>query len=357
MRACDPRASFTRFLPQPVEVESASACQRLLFRPRNLVVAPYAAVTSLSLIARIISLAAAVFVPREASAQITFGGSASWFGRRERRCTPAPAPAPASAAPASRAHSACGGGHQRRGRGPRCGRLDRRRGRRGDAQRGRTPSVSGASATASSAESATLTGGVGLLHLQHAQGGAAGQFRVGFTTEYFSAGFLCTPSFPCQNPAGSGAAVTEATASITIGGTITLTATVTKWLEAYAGTGAFANSDSPEPPALAAPGPRRHGPRPQGVRQAGRLVLSRRRDGALARERNGLRRARWQRNERQISRARHRGSPRSRQARSPPFQLQHDLLAGQHRRRDRADGSGSPRHLRHAYPERCGLPR
>src|SRR5690348_4341117 len=33
-------------------------------------------------------------------------------------------------------------------------------------------------------EAATLTGGVGLLHTQHAAGGAAGQFRVGFTTEY-----------------------------------------------------------------------------------------------------------------------------------------------------------------------------
>ena len=49
-------------------------------------------------------------------------------------------------------------------------------------------------------EAATLTGGIGLLHLQHAQGGAPGQFRVGFTTEYFSAGFLCTDTFPCKDP-------------------------------------------------------------------------------------------------------------------------------------------------------------
>src|SRR5437660_3274146 len=41
-------------------------------------------------------------------------------------------------------------------------------------------------------EASTLTGGVGLLHTQHAEGGAAGQFRVGFTTAYFSGGFLCT---------------------------------------------------------------------------------------------------------------------------------------------------------------------
>src|SRR4051812_9325026 len=45
-------------------------------------------------------------------------------------------------------------------------------------------------------EASTLTGGVGLVHTQHAQGGAPGQFRVAFTTEYFSAGFLCSSDFP-----------------------------------------------------------------------------------------------------------------------------------------------------------------
>src|SRR5258706_550551 len=49
-------------------------------------------------------------------------------------------------------------------------------------------------------ESSALTGGVGLFHLQHAQGGATGQFRVGFTTEYFSTGFLCSAQFPCKDP-------------------------------------------------------------------------------------------------------------------------------------------------------------
>ena len=39
-------------------------------------------------------------------------------------------------------------------------------------------------------EGVVLGGGVGLLHTQHAQGGAPGQFRLAFTTEYFSAGFL-----------------------------------------------------------------------------------------------------------------------------------------------------------------------
>src|SRR5687768_5990423 len=49
-------------------------------------------------------------------------------------------------------------------------------------------------------EAATITGGVGLVHTQHAQGGAAGQIRVGFTTEYMSAGFLCSTEFPCRDP-------------------------------------------------------------------------------------------------------------------------------------------------------------
>ena len=42
----------------------------------------------------------------------------------------------------------------------------------------------------------------GLLHTQHAQSGAPGQFRIGFVGEWFKAGFLCTDKFPCPNPAG-----------------------------------------------------------------------------------------------------------------------------------------------------------
>src|SRR5271154_2790143 len=41
-------------------------------------------------------------------------------------------------------------------------------------------------------ESNTITGGTGLLHTQHAQSGAPGQFRIGFVGEWFKAGFLCT---------------------------------------------------------------------------------------------------------------------------------------------------------------------
>src|SRR5260370_31164790 len=52
-------------------------------------------------------------------------------------------------------------------------------------------------------EGSTLGGASGLLRTQHAQASAPGQFRLGFTTEWFSAGFLCTPQFPCPNPTGA----------------------------------------------------------------------------------------------------------------------------------------------------------
>ena len=98
-------------------------------------------------------------------------------------------------------------------------------------------------------EAATLTGGVGLLHTQHAQGGAVGQFRVGFTTEYFSAGFLCTNAFPCKDPKGSGGKITNDTTDH-IGGRLTLSMQVLKWLEPYLATSAYANSDAANRPAL-----------------------------------------------------------------------------------------------------------
>jgi outer membrane protein OmpA-like peptidoglycan-associated protein len=97
-------------------------------------------------------------------------------------------------------------------------------------------------------EGSTLSGASGLLHMRHAQAGAPGQIRIGFTSEYFSAGFLCTPEFPCKNPRGAGS-LTDDTLDH-MGGTLTLSATITKWLEAYAGTGAYANSDPANRPTL-----------------------------------------------------------------------------------------------------------
>ena len=98
-------------------------------------------------------------------------------------------------------------------------------------------------------EAASLTGGIGLLHMQHAQGGAPGQFRVGFTTEYFSAGFLCTDAFPCRDPRNNGGTI-RADSSDHIGGRLTLSLQVTKWLEPYLATSAFANSDAANRPSL-----------------------------------------------------------------------------------------------------------
>lgn len=98
-------------------------------------------------------------------------------------------------------------------------------------------------------EAATLTGGVGLLHTQHAQGGAVGQFRVGFTTEYMSAGFLCSTEFPCRNPRDPSQQIrTDSTDHI--GGRLTLSMQVLKWLEPYLATSAFANSNPNNRPSL-----------------------------------------------------------------------------------------------------------
>jgi outer membrane protein OmpA-like peptidoglycan-associated protein len=97
-------------------------------------------------------------------------------------------------------------------------------------------------------ESPTLTGGAGLLRTQHAQGGAAGQFRVSFSTEYFSAGFLCTTDFPCRAPNHVGTVTTDGLDHI--GGHLSLSANVLNWLEIYLGTSAVANSDNQNRPSL-----------------------------------------------------------------------------------------------------------
>jgi outer membrane protein OmpA-like peptidoglycan-associated protein len=97
-------------------------------------------------------------------------------------------------------------------------------------------------------ETDALTGGVGLLHMQHAQSGAPGQFRVGFNTEFFSAGFLCTSSYPCPN-VNSGPRVTSDTMNH-VGATVSLGMSLTSWLEGYASTGAYANSDNASRPSL-----------------------------------------------------------------------------------------------------------
>jgi outer membrane protein OmpA-like peptidoglycan-associated protein len=98
-------------------------------------------------------------------------------------------------------------------------------------------------------ESDALNGGVGLLHMQHAQSGAPGQFRLGFNTEFFSAGFLCSSTYPCPNPATGKPGITSDTMNH-VGATVSLSATLTSWLEGYVATGAYANSDSANRPSL-----------------------------------------------------------------------------------------------------------
>ncbi|HEY8076766.1 MAG TPA: OmpA family protein [Labilithrix sp.] len=101
-------------------------------------------------------------------------------------------------------------------------------------------------------EASTLTGGVGLLHTQHAQGGLPGQFRVAFTTEFFSAGFLCTSDFTCPDPKNPNDPTKRLSSDSTdhIGGHLTLSVQVTKWLEPYLATSAYANSDDSNRPTL-----------------------------------------------------------------------------------------------------------
>jgi outer membrane protein OmpA-like peptidoglycan-associated protein len=101
-------------------------------------------------------------------------------------------------------------------------------------------------------ESNTINGGSGLLKTQHAQSGAPGQLRLGFATEWFSAGFLCTAQFPCPNSSG-GPAVTSDTMSH-VGGTLSVGASLFKigsgTFEGYGSIMAYANNDSANSPSL-----------------------------------------------------------------------------------------------------------
>ncbi len=84
--------------------------------------------------------------------------------------------------------------------------------------------------------------------MQHAQSVAPGQFNLAFVSEYYAGNFLCTSSFPCANPSGGGTLTSDTMNHI--GGNLALTMGLTSWLEGYAGTSAFANSDSSNQPSL-----------------------------------------------------------------------------------------------------------
>jgi outer membrane protein OmpA-like peptidoglycan-associated protein len=101
-------------------------------------------------------------------------------------------------------------------------------------------------------ESNSITGGTGLLHMQHAETGEPGQLRIGFIGEWFKAGFLCTTKFPCPNPNGGAALTTD---SLThTGGTLSVGASLfnigSGVFDGYVALSAIANSDSANRPSL-----------------------------------------------------------------------------------------------------------
>jgi len=101
-------------------------------------------------------------------------------------------------------------------------------------------------------ESNTITGSTGLLHTQHAQTGAQGQFRISLVGEWFDEGFLCTAKYPCQNPKG-GAPVTSDKMNH-VGGTLSLGVSLFRTpggaIDFYGSIATYANSDTENRPEL-----------------------------------------------------------------------------------------------------------
>lgn len=97
-------------------------------------------------------------------------------------------------------------------------------------------------------ESGTIEGTTGLLRTKYAQGLASGQFRMQFLADMFSSGWLCTAERPCVSPGRAGRSTSDSMSHV--GGTLSLGVGITKWLEAYAATAAYASSDSSNDPQL-----------------------------------------------------------------------------------------------------------
>lgn len=97
-------------------------------------------------------------------------------------------------------------------------------------------------------ESGTIEGSTGLLRTKYAQGLASGQFRMQFLADMFSSGWLCTTERPCVSPGRAGRSTSDTMSHV--GGTLSLGVGITKWLEAYAATAAYASSDSSNDPQL-----------------------------------------------------------------------------------------------------------
>jgi outer membrane protein OmpA-like peptidoglycan-associated protein len=87
----------------------------------------------------------------------------------------------------------------------------------------------------------SLSGGVGLLHMQTAFSGSPGTFRTSFTSGYFSGSqFLCPNEGSCTVP--TGASPTDEAESVT--SDIAVSATLLSYLEAYAAIHSMATSNT-----------------------------------------------------------------------------------------------------------------
>ncbi len=97
-------------------------------------------------------------------------------------------------------------------------------------------------------ESNTLYGGLGLLHTLHGEPGKGGQFRASFIANFMSAGFQCTPTYPCPNPSGGAPITTDSTNQV--GATVGLSVSILDYLEAYLTANASATGDDNNHPTL-----------------------------------------------------------------------------------------------------------
>jgi outer membrane protein OmpA-like peptidoglycan-associated protein len=191
-----------------------------------------------------LAVIAGVAFPVSASAQA--GGSVTFGGSSDTAPPPPPPAAPAPAAPAPGAPAPAPGA------APAAAPADVAAPAEGEEGADAATEAEWAERDRWLNESNTINGGTGLLKTQHAESGAPGQFRIGFITEWYQAGFLCSGTFPCQNPAG-GTALTSDTMNH-VGGTLSLSASLAKLgsgtLEGYGSIMAIANSDSANKPSL-----------------------------------------------------------------------------------------------------------
>ncbi len=94
----------------------------------------------------------------------------------------------------------------------------------------------------------TLFGGLGLIHTMQGQPGKSGQFHAQFLTNFMAAGFQCSPTYPCVNPAGGAAITTDSTSQV--GATVALSVSILDYLEAYMTANANATGDNNNHPTL-----------------------------------------------------------------------------------------------------------